>query len=79
MLGVGQDISFSFSVSYQILPHDLVLAKDLHCIELASLLLLHKVDLTKAATAQHLDWDEMLRTHLLIISGVAVCVAATST
>jgi hypothetical protein len=51
MACVGQHISLGLGISYKVLPQNLSLAKSLHGIEFARVLVSHKIDISKTTTA----------------------------
>jgi hypothetical protein len=67
MFGVRKDISLSFSIPNEVLPHDPLLAEDLHSIQLVRLLLFNEIDLAKAATSEYFDGDEEAGANFLVL------------
>jgi hypothetical protein len=70
MLGVWKDISLSFSISDQVLPHYPLFAEDFHCIEFVCFLFLNQVYVSKAAATKNLDWNEIVWSDFLILKGL---------
>ena len=60
MASVRQHIPLCLGIPNQVLPEDLSLAESLHGIELARILVSNQIDISKTATAQLLEWEEVL-------------------
>ena len=67
MFGVREDISLSFSIPNEVLPHYPLLAEDLHGIECVRLLLFNEIDLAKAATSEYFDRNEEAGADFLVL------------